>query len=143
MTQLTGKRVLCIYLFRLLCGLAVTTFLFPDEWWQFSEPAYEAVYGAGYLTWDWHAGIRSYLPLLPLISLLKAAKATGICEEWIARKGAVVVMAAWMTLTDVYTVKLAGKFFGSTVRPYAVSPVTFSSSPFNEVCLLFSSSFSV
>ena len=120
MTTFTPQRIMYIYSFRLLCGLFITTFLFPDEWWQFSEPAYKAVYGNGYLTWDWHAGIRSFVPLLPTIALLKIAKMTGIGEELVARKGAVVVMAAWMTLTDIYTVKLAGKFFGPTVQPYAV-----------------------
>ena len=120
MTRLTFQRILLIYLFRLLCGLFVTNLLFPDEWWQFSEPAYRMVYGHGYLTWDWHAGIRSFVPLLPMIALLKVAKVSGIGEEWMARNGAAVVMAGWMTLTDVYTVKLAGKFFGPNVRPYAV-----------------------
>lgn len=120
MPQITLKWVAAIYCFRLLCGLALTTFLFPDEWWQFSEPAYQTVHASGYLTWDWHAGIRSYVPLLPLILLLKGAKMVG-GFDWMAKNGAAVVMAAFMTLTDIYTVKLAGKFFGPTVRPYAVS----------------------
>lgn len=98
----------------------VTTFLFPDEWWQFSEPAYRTVYGSGYLTWDWHAGIRSFVPLLQLILLLKVTKTIGIGEEWMAKNGNVVVMAAVMTLTDIYTVKISGKLFGPTVRPYTV-----------------------
>lgn len=122
--QLTLKWIASIYLFRLVCGLAVTNLLFPDEWWQFSEPAYKAVRGSGYLTWDWHAGIRSYVPLLPLILLMKGAKMAGIGEDFVARNGAVAVMAAFMTLTDIYTVKLAGKFFGPTVRSFTVSLCT-------------------
>ena len=110
-----------LFLFRLSNALSITTLLFPDEWWQFGEVAHKVVYGSGYLTWDWRAGIRSYLFPLPLILLLKMAKTTRIGEEWIVRNGCRLVMAGWMALTDFYTVKLAGKLFGPDLQPYAVN----------------------
>lgn len=109
-----------LYLFRLLNAFCVTNLLFPDEWWQFSEPAHVAVYGYGYLTWDWRAGIRSYVPILPMMMLMQVSKILGIREDWMARNGSKIVMAGWMALTDLYTYKLAGKLFGTLIAPYAV-----------------------
>lgn len=108
------------YAYRLLNAFAVTTLLFPDEWWQFSEPAHAVVYNFGYLTWDWRVGIRSYLTILPLIFLLKVSKFFQFGEDWMVRHGSKFVMAGWMALTDLYTVKLAGRFFGPSIKPYAV-----------------------
>lgn len=109
-----------LYLYRLLNAFLVTNLLFPDEWWQFSEPAYAAVFGDGYLTWDWRAGIRSYVPLLPLMALMQLSKLFGFGEKWMARHGSKVVMAGWLALTDFYSFKLAGKWFGPLIAPYAV-----------------------
>lgn len=109
-----------LYAYRLFNAFAVTTLLFPDEWWQFGEPAHVVVYGYGYLTWDWRAGIRSYITIVPLMLLLQAAKTAGIGEAWMARNGSKLVMAGWMALTDLYTFKLAGRFFGPAIKPYAV-----------------------
>ena len=69
----------------------------------------------------WRAGIRSYVTILPLISLLKAAKFCGIGEDWMARNGSKLVMTSFMALTDFYTSKLAVKLFGPSIRLYAVS----------------------
>ncbi len=116
----TWVLIIGLYLFRLFNAFSVTTLLFPDEWWQFGEPAHVAVYGYGYLTWDWRAGIRSYVTVLPLMALMWITKGCGIGSEWMARHGGKVVMAGWMALTDFYTYKLAGKLFGPAVKPYAV-----------------------
>lgn len=110
-----------LYIYRLLNAFILKNLLFPDEWWQFSEPAHVAVYGYGYLTWDWRAGIRSYVPILPLMALMQVGRVLGLGEEWISRHGSKVVMAGWMALTDFYTVKLAGKLFGPLIVPYAVN----------------------
>lgn len=119
--EFTPRLILLIYLFRLICGLTLTTLLFPDEWWQFSEPSYVKITGTGYFTWDWQAGIRSVFPIVPMLCLVKVVKFIGIGEDFMMKNGSVILMAAWITLTDVYTVKLAGKFFGPNVRPYAVN----------------------
>ncbi|XP_052866537.1 GPI mannosyltransferase 3 [Anopheles cruzii] len=39
----------------------VTTFFAPDEYWQSLEVAHRLAFGYGHLTWEWTAGIRSYL----------------------------------------------------------------------------------
>jgi len=51
--------------FRLANALLVQTFFNPDEYWQGLEPAHAAVFGYGYLTWEWRERIRS--PLHPLL----------------------------------------------------------------------------
>lgn len=117
-----------LFLFRLLNSLSLTNLLFPDEWWQFGEAAHVAVYGFGYLTWDWRAGIRSWVGLVPLMGLLKGSKwlrLVGIFgssqEDWMARNGDRIVSAGWLALTDLFTIKLSGRFFGRVSEPYAVS----------------------
>ena len=114
-----------LYIYRLLNAFWVSTFLFPDEWWQFSEPAHVAIHGYGYLTWDWRAGIRSWVTILPVMALMWLSRVSGIGDEWMARNGGKVVMAGWMALTDFYTLKLAGKLFGPAVKPYAVNQPAF------------------
>ena len=39
----------------------VQTYFVPDEYWQSSEVAHRHVFRYGYLTWEWHEKIRSYL----------------------------------------------------------------------------------
>ena len=110
-----------LYVFRLFNAFSVTNLLFPDEWWQISEPAHVTVHGYGYFTWDWRAGIRSYVTILPMMALMQVGKLFGpATEDWTARHGSKVVMAGWMTVTDVYTYRLAGKLFGPLIKPYAV-----------------------
>ncbi|XP_044258061.1 GPI mannosyltransferase 3 [Tribolium madens] len=58
--------VFCIFLIvRLASVFLVQTFFVPDEYWQSLEVAHGISFGYGYLTWEWRAGIRSYI--YPLI----------------------------------------------------------------------------
>ena len=118
---------LILFLFRLINSLTVTTLLFPDEWWQFGEAAHVAVYKFGYLTWDWRAGIRSWVGLVPLVGLLQCSKWLGSIgilglkgEDWIAKNGDRIISAGWLALTDLFTIKLSGRFFGRVCEPYTV-----------------------
>ncbi|TID31008.1 hypothetical protein CANINC_000369 [Pichia inconspicua] len=53
---------------RLVNSLTINTFFQADEYWQALEPAHKAVFGYGYLTWEWELGLRSYLhPLLYML----------------------------------------------------------------------------
>jgi len=56
-TALLGLRIINAFLLR--------TFYVPDEHWQSLEVAHRAVFGYGYLTWEWEKRIRGFLhPLL-------------------------------------------------------------------------------
>ncbi|XP_035774460.1 GPI mannosyltransferase 3-like [Anopheles albimanus] len=46
---------------RIASVFLVTTFFVPDEYWQSLEVAHRLAFGYGHLTWEWAAGIRSYL----------------------------------------------------------------------------------
>jgi phosphatidylinositol glycan class B len=52
-------------LIRLFSVFFVQTYFVPDEYWQSLEVAHKISFGYGYLTWEWRAGIRSYI--YPLI----------------------------------------------------------------------------
>ncbi|ODV88311.1 glycosyltransferase family 22 protein [[Candida] arabinofermentans NRRL YB-2248] len=57
----TLKLLLVLLSIRLYNALSIKTFFQADEYWQALEPAHYLVYGYGYLTWEWNAGIRSFL----------------------------------------------------------------------------------
>lgn len=61
-----GHAIALLYLVRIACSLLVrTSFFNPDEYFQSLEVAHKHVFGYGHLTWEWTAGLRSYLhPLL-------------------------------------------------------------------------------
>jgi phosphatidylinositol glycan class B len=42
-----------LLIFRLVLALVTTTFFQPDEFFQSLEVAHHAVFGYGYLTWEW------------------------------------------------------------------------------------------
>ncbi|XP_049932426.1 mannosyltransferase APTG1 isoform X2 [Nymphaea colorata] len=51
--------------FRIANALLIHTYFNPDEHWQSLEVAHRIVFGYGHMTWEWSAGIRSYLhPLI-------------------------------------------------------------------------------
>eukprot|EP01040_Poterioochromonas_malhamensis_P002147 gene2147-2288_t len=58
-----------IFIFRFLCLFLIQTNYVPDEYYQFSEPAFEKVFDIGLITWEWKDSyqIRSYVPLIPLM----------------------------------------------------------------------------
>ncbi|KAG0681647.1 glycosylphosphatidylinositol anchor biosynthesis [Pichia californica] len=59
---------LFILAWRLVNALTIRTFFQADEYWQVLEPAHKAIFGYGYLTWEWDYGLRSYLhPLLYML----------------------------------------------------------------------------
>ncbi|XP_058130543.1 GPI mannosyltransferase 3 [Anopheles ziemanni] len=46
---------------RIASVFLVTTWFVPDEYWQSLEVAHRLAFGYGHLTWEWTAGLRSYL----------------------------------------------------------------------------------
>lgn len=116
----TFTLVILVFIFRLLNAFLVTTYLFADEWWQFNEVAHLTVFGYGYLTWDWRAGIRSYVFLLPMMAVMWVGKISGsdAFEDWTVKHGGKIIMAGLMCATDIFTMKLSKKYFQSTEISY-------------------------
>lgn len=60
-----NKLFLYILIIRLFNSLTIRTFFQADEFYQCLEPAYNAVFNSGYITWEWEEGIRSSIhPLI-------------------------------------------------------------------------------
>lgn len=54
-----------IFLIRLVNAISIQTFFQADEFYQSLEPAHNFIYGYGYITWEWHAKLRSSIhPLI-------------------------------------------------------------------------------
>lgn len=71
--------VFLIFLFvRLASVYLVQTFFVPDEYWQSLEVAHNFAFKYGYLTWEWHQGIRSYIPPLVVAGYYKLLELIGI-----------------------------------------------------------------
>lgn len=59
------KLFIIIFIIRLINAISIQTFFQADEFYQSLEPAHNFVYGYGYITWEWHAKLRSSIhPLI-------------------------------------------------------------------------------
>lgn len=58
--RLPSRIWIAVTIFRLFNALSIATFFQPDEFWQSLEVAHRAVFGYGYLTWEWRERIRSF-----------------------------------------------------------------------------------
>lgn len=65
-------------LIRLASVYCVQTFFVPDEYWQSLEVAHKLTFDYGYLTWEWHQGIRSYIPPLIISGFYKLVDLIGV-----------------------------------------------------------------
>ena len=102
--------------FRLSNAALCKTSFDPDEYWQALEVAHRRVFGYGYLTWEWHTQLRSYIfPLAfelmyRVISLFECRHFSRflllICPR--------LLMAVLAHLTDVYSFKTCRLLFGRT-----------------------------
>ena len=101
--------------FRLSNAVLCKTSFDPDEYWQVLEVAHRRAFGYGYLTWEWHTQLRSYLfPLAfewlyRLISLFECHFSRFLlllCPR--------LLMAVLAHLTDVYSFKICRLIFGRT-----------------------------
>lgn len=89
--------------FRLLNAFLTRTFFQPDEFYQSWEVAYSDIYGVGFRSWEWQAGIRtSLIPYLFRFIIITAAL-LGIDHLVLGK----IFMAFLASLGDVYTSLLA------------------------------------
>lgn len=115
------KRWIKLLAFRFLVALCTFSASHPDELWQFHEPAHTVVFNRGHYTWDWRAGIRSFLFPLPLIFFFQIAKlAGGRAEAFLVHYAPILIKAAWAALTDLFTIKLSEKYFGDSAGKWAL-----------------------
>lgn len=99
---------------RILNALVLRTYFDADEYWQTIEVAHRQVFGYGWLTWEWHVGLRSYLYVLPFIGyfqLLKMLGADGI--NWLITLGPKMIQAIFAATVDYLVYILALRLFKS------------------------------
>jgi hypothetical protein len=78
-SSMLGRAALAILCFRVCLALLTDTFFQPDEFYQSLEIAHHAVFGYGYVTWEWaiERPVRSpvypalYMAVYQLIKLLR------------------------------------------------------------------------
>nr|XP_040219650.2 GPI mannosyltransferase 3 [Anopheles coluzzii] len=63
---------------RIASVFLVTTWFVPDEYWQSLEVAHRLAFGYGHLTWEWAAGMRSYLYPATFAGLYKLLALVGL-----------------------------------------------------------------
>lgn len=122
-------------IFRLFCALCLSTAFAPDEFWQGPEVAHRLIFGYdyiklsllcricavdaasvsifryGHLTWEWGAGLRSYVHPLLYGSFYYFLKLLGLDGRYAIFKGPQLlhsVLAAW---TDVSVYRLTLVYF--------------------------------
>ncbi|KAI6652145.1 hypothetical protein LOD99_4690 [Oopsacas minuta] len=100
--------------FRLSNAILCKTSFDPDEYWQALEVAHRRTYGYGYLTWEWHTQLRSYLfpyvfeCLYRVISFFGEFEYSRLLLILCPR----LLMAVLAYMTDVYTFKICHILFG-------------------------------
>ena len=110
-----------LLIFRFLIALCTFSASHPDELWQFHEPAHVKVFSRGHLSWDWRAGIRSFVFPLPLILAFQIAKLIGGgTEDFIVHYAPIFIKSIWAALTDLFTYKLGRKYFGPLAGKWAL-----------------------
>jgi len=103
-----GYRVVAgLLAYRVVCALLQQTAFAPDEHWQGPEVAHRLVFGYGYLTWEWIAGIRSYLHPLVYAVVYQGLRWGGLdgCR-WLVVRGPQMVHVVLTVWADVSVYKL-------------------------------------
>ncbi|TGZ85651.1 hypothetical protein EX30DRAFT_314858 [Ascodesmis nigricans] len=101
--------------FRILNAVTTRTFFQPDEYFQSLEPAWDLVFGNGWLTWEWHHQLRSiahpllFAGLYKLVAVLPISPAT---MESLLAVSPKLLQAFFATYGDFATAKLAGRLYG-------------------------------
>ncbi|KAL4552220.1 hypothetical protein Ndes2526B_g06447 [Nannochloris sp. 'desiccata'] len=105
---------------RLIYASIARTAFAPDEFWQGPEVAHQMVFGYGHLTWEWAAGLRSYLHPSIYALFYWALKVLRKDYSLLVAKGPQLVQALFAALADLYVYKLALNLFGPVVARWTI-----------------------
>ena len=76
--HLSKTLLLFLFVYRVGSAVLLATSFNPDEYWQGLEPAHNAVFKYGYLTWEWREGLRSYMHPMLYIGMYEILRLTGL-----------------------------------------------------------------
>ncbi|KAF8320798.1 hypothetical protein DL93DRAFT_2215963 [Clavulina sp. PMI_390] len=110
------------FLFRACISLFTRTFFAPDEYFQALEPAHHAVFGYGYLTWEWLAvqPFRSFVFPSLFVPPFYILKLLGLDGTRLLIWSPKLLSATFASITDYSVYHLAGVLFGETYSPVAL-----------------------
>ncbi|KNZ79328.1 GPI mannosyltransferase 3 [Termitomyces sp. J132] len=111
---------------RILIAISTRTFFQPDEYFQSLEPAYHAVFGYGYLSWEWLGPnpIRSiFYPALniPIYWTLRVSGLSEIYSIYSPR----ILHGALAAATDVWICEIVRRWLGSRYESLFLSLTCF------------------
>ncbi|KAI8926169.1 Alg9-like mannosyltransferase family-domain-containing protein [Entophlyctis helioformis] len=120
--------------FRIYNAILVRTYFDPDEFWQSLEVAHEAVFGYGYLTWEWSYGIRGFAHPLLFSGVYWVLKVLGLDDTYLLILAPRAVQGVFAGLADTFTFMLALKMFGSRTARWTIAAMLMCW--FNWYCLV-------
>ncbi|KAI8109069.1 hypothetical protein M9435_005485 [Picochlorum sp. BPE23] len=128
--------------FRLCCALCLSTAFAPDEFWQGPEVAHKLVFGYGHLTWEWGAGLRSYVHPLLYGAFYYFLRLLGLDTRYLIFKGPQLLHSVFAAWTDVSVYRLTLVYFRNE-RLSRIALMCQLLNWFNAYCLVRSYSSSV
>lgn len=126
-----------LIVYRCVCALLQQTAFAPDEYWQGPEVAHRLVFGYGHLTWEWTAGIRSYLhPLLYAVVYQGLAWSGLDGWRWLMVRGPQMVHVMLTVMADISVYRLTRVYFEDNEEVAILAWVCQLFSWFGSYCLV-------
>ncbi|XP_019640115.1 PREDICTED: GPI mannosyltransferase 3-like [Branchiostoma belcheri] len=105
---------------RLLNAAVVQTAHVPDEYWQSLEVAHNMVFGYGYLTWEWQAGLRGFTYPLVFASLYKLLAVLRLDSVTLLVFLPRLLQGLFTALCDLHLYKVTRKLHGKEVAQWTL-----------------------
>ncbi|KAJ3338399.1 hypothetical protein HDU93_009564 [Gonapodya sp. JEL0774] len=106
--------------FRTEDGETVRTFYQPDEYWQSLEVAHNAVFGRGYLTWEWRNQVRGFAHPMLFAGMYRLVKYLQLDDTVMIIYAPKLLQALIAATNDYFTYLLALRFFGASGAKWTV-----------------------
>ncbi|KAJ2600190.1 glycosylphosphatidylinositol anchor biosynthesis [Coemansia sp. RSA 1721] len=111
---------LALVVLRLVNVFLVQTFIHPDETWQSLEVAHRAVFGYGYITWEWRHALRGFAHPMLFAAVYRALAMLRLDDTSLILVAPYVVVALIAAAIDYATFAFAKRLAGSQVAYWAV-----------------------
>ncbi|XP_078600609.1 GPI alpha-1,2-mannosyltransferase 3-like [Branchiostoma floridae x Branchiostoma japonicum] len=115
-----GQLFVVLLTVRLLNAAVVQTAHVPDEYWQSVEVAHHMVFGYGYLTWEWQAGLRGFTYPLVFAALYKGLAVFRLDSVTLLVLLPRLLQGLFTALCDLYLFKVTRKLHGKGVAQWTL-----------------------
>ncbi|KAJ1732865.1 hypothetical protein LPJ72_003170 [Coemansia sp. Benny D160-2] len=107
---------------RLANVYAVQTFTHPDETWQSLEVAHHAVFGYGFLTWEWRHALRGFAHPLLFAAVYKILAFLHLDDTFLLLTAPYILVALVAASVDYSTFHFARRLAGTHVADWTSLP---------------------